>query len=138
LIITAVILYLLSSTICLLFAGRYLFIKRLLPYYAAALGKTWEELEPPLQWIIRGMQTVIGGGLLAVGVTGALLALFLVKPHTAAFAALVPVPYLLFGVAALYAAMRTKRHTNAKTPVIPSIVGIVTVVVAYLLSTFPA
>ncbi len=137
-IITAVVLYLLTSTISLVFAWRYIFINRLMPYYAEALGKSWEELEPPLQWIVRGMQTVIGGGLLAAGVTGALLALFLVQPHSVAFAALVPVPYVLLGGVALYAAVRTKRKTGARTPVIPSFVGIAVPVVAYLLSTLAA
>lgn len=72
-IVAAVVLYLLTSVILLVFAGRYIVQGSFMPYHGVASGKSWGELEPRLQWSIRAMLTVCGAGMLAAGVTGALL-----------------------------------------------------------------
>lgn len=105
-----------------------------MPYHAQALGKSWDELDPRLQQTLRAILTVIGGGMLAAGVTGGLLSLLLLKSHSAWIINLTPLPYLLFAGPALYATARLKRLTGARTPVLPTAVGIALTLVAYALS----
>jgi len=137
-IVAAVILYLFTSAVIVVFAGRYIFRDSFLPYHGVAMGKSWSELEPRVQWGIRAILTVCGGGMLASGVTGALLALLLLDGHSRWLTAVVPVPYLTFAIVSFYATARLKRLTGAQTPVVPSIALIVVPVVAYILSVLQA
>lgn len=130
----ATALYLLNSAGLLVFAARYIFAEGFMPYHAEALGKPWNELDPRLKQVIRAMLAVIGGGMLAAGVTGALLSLFLLTPQGAWFVSVVPLPYLLFEGPALYATARLRRLTGARTPALPAIAGIVLTLIAYGLS----
>lgn len=114
--------------------ARYLFAESFMPYHAQASGRSWDELEPRLQQTIRAMLMVIGGGMLAAGVTGALLSLLLLKPQSAWVTHITPLPYLLFAAPALLATARLRRQTGARTPALATAVGMALTLVAYALS----
>ena len=107
----ATALYLLHSAVLAAFGARYL-MGRPMPYHAAALGRA---LEPGLQAVVQALMRVAGGGMLAAGVAGAGLAVGV--PRGLAWACVVPVPYLLVGGAAWWAAWGVRRRTGARTPV---------------------
>ena len=132
--IVAVAIYLLISAIVLLFALRYLFSTRFMPYHSIAVGKKWEELDLRLQATIRAMLTVVGGGMLAGGLTGILLSLLMLKSEYKVLVWIIPFLYLVHGIPTLYATVTLKRLTGAPTPVVPSVISVVLTILAFAIS----
>ena len=108
---SAIALYLLHSAVLAAFGMRYL-TGQPMPYHAAAMGRA---LESGVQAVVPALMRVAGGGMLAAGVAGGALAVGM--PRGLAWACLVPLPYLLVGGAAWWAALGVRRRTGARTPV---------------------
>ena len=108
---SAIVLYLLHSAVLAAFGTRYL-TGQPMPYHVAAMGRA---LEPGARAVVQALMRVAGGGMLAAGVAGAGLAVGV--PRGLAWACVVPVPYLLVGGAAWWAAWGVRRRTGARTPV---------------------
>ena len=132
--IAAVLIYLLISAIVLLFALRYLFAKRFMPYHSIAVGKKWEELDSRLQATIRAMLTVVGGGMLAGGLTGIALSLLLLKSELRILVWVIPFLFLVQGIPTLYATVTLRRLTGAPTPVVPSVISVFLTLLAFAIS----
>ena len=122
----------LAGLLALAFGLRYLFTREFMPYHAAVLGKPWAELEPRLQAIILGMLRVAAGGLLGFGCTLFWLLLPLQRGEAwAAWAALTI--SLVVTAPVLYVVVWLRRVApGAKTPVIPTLAGMVLALVGAL------
>ena len=132
--IVALVALVLAAALALAFGARYVLTKTFMPYHAAVLGKPWPALEPRLQIIILGMLKVAGGGLLGYGVS--LLWLLLPLHRGEAWAAWAALTISLAVVGPiLYVVVSLRRiEPTAKTPIVPTLVVLVLVLVATLAS----
>jgi len=132
--IVALVALVLAALLALAFGARYLLTKAFMPYHAAVLGKSWPALEPRLQIIILGMLKVAGAGLLGYGVS--LLWLLLPIQRGEAWAAWAALTVSLAVVGPiLYVVVSLRRiEPRAKTPIVPTLVVLVLVMVATVAS----
>ena len=132
--IVALVALVLAAALALAFGARYVLTKTFMPYHAAVLGKPWPALEPRLQIIILGMLKVAGGGLLGYGVS--LLWLLLPLHRGEAWAAWAALTISLAVVGpSLYVVVSLRRiEPTANTPIVPTLVVLVLVLVATLAS----
>jgi hypothetical protein len=124
----------LAAVLALAFGARYVLTKTFMPYHAAVLGKSWPALEPRLQIIILGMLRVAGGGLLGYGLS--LLSLLLPLQRGEAWAAWAALTISLAVVGPiLYVVVSLRRiEPRAHTPIVPTLIVLVLVMVAALAS----
>ncbi len=132
--IVALVALVLAALLALAFGARYLLTKAFMPYHAAVLGKSWPALEPRLQIIILGMLKVAGAGLLGYGVS--LLWLLLPIQRGEAWAAWAALTVSLAVVGPiLYVVVSLRRiEPNAKTPIVPTLVVFLLVMVGTIAS----
>ncbi|KPK11998.1 MAG: hypothetical protein AMJ62_16160 [Myxococcales bacterium SG8_38] len=55
------------AIVSLVLGTIYLFRDSFMPYHAAALGKSWTELGPATQTLLKALMEVAAGGWLALG-----------------------------------------------------------------------
>ena len=110
----------LAALISVSFGIRYLLTREYMPYHAVVTGKAWAQLEPGVQTAIRGMLRIVGGGILAYGLTLLWLLLPLNRGEPwAAWAALTISAAIL--VPTLYVTVMLRRfQPKAKTPIVPT------------------
>ena len=132
--VVALVSLVLAAVLALVFGARYLLTKSFMPYHAVVLDKAWPALEPRLQIIILGMLKVAGAGLLGYGVS--LLWLLLPLNRGEAWAAWAALTISLAVVGPiLYVVVSLRRiEPRAKTPIVPTLVVLVLVVVATIAS----
>lgn len=131
-----------TAFLCFLVAGVlggamgliYLFSPKFMPYHAAAIGTSWEELAPSYQVLFLALLRAVGGGFLASAIACFIL-LFIPYRAKAAWArwALLVVG-LTVTVPALYATLIVKWGTSASPPWYAATLGIVLIVAGFLLS----
>jgi hypothetical protein len=120
----------LAALLALAFGARYVLTKAFMPYHAAVLGKSWPALEPRLQGIILGMLKVAGGGLLGYGLSLLWLLLPLQRGEVWAAWAALTISLAVVGPI-LYVVVSLRRiEPSAKTPIVPTLVVLVLVIVA--------
>jgi hypothetical protein len=104
-----------------------------MPYHEAVSGKPWGSLEPRLQAIILGMLKVAGGGLLGYG--AAILWLLVPLSQDASWGPWAIITVSIATIAPiLYVVLWLRRiESTAKTPVVPTIIGLALAVVGALL-----
>lgn len=123
----------LAGLIAIAFGVRYLLTKKFMPYHEAVSGKSWGSLEPRLQAIILGMLKVAGGGLLGYG--AALLWLLVPLSRDVLWGPWAVITISVATIAPiLYVVLWLRRiESTAKTPVVPTVVGLSLAVVGALL-----
>ena len=132
--ILPLIFFAMAALLALTFGTRYVFTREFMPYHATVLGRPWSQLDSRLQTIILGMLKVAGGGLLGYGF--ALLWLLLPLHRGESWAAWAALTISLAALAPiLYTVVWLRRiEPSAKTPVIPTLVVLVLVVVGTAIS----
>jgi hypothetical protein len=109
-----------AALISIFFGIRYFLAKEFMPYHAVVAGKSWSDLDPGLQTVIRGMLRIIGGGFASYG----LALLWLLVPLSArqawaTWAALTITASALLPT--LYVTIALRRAAPAaRTPVLPA------------------
>ena len=132
--IVAVVSLVLAALLALAFGARYLLTKSFMPYHAAVLDKSWSVLEPRLQIIILGMLKVAGAGLLGYGMSLLWLLLPLQRGEIWAVWAVLTVSLVVIAPI-LYVVVSLRRiRPNAKTPIVPTLVVLLLVMVATVAS----
>jgi hypothetical protein len=124
----------LAALISAAFGVLYLVRPRFMPYHQQALGLTWEELDHRLQALLLGLMRVAGGGMLAGGLSVAILLLvpFRAGEIWATYAILLI--GLAGGLPALYATTLIRSRTQAHTPIAASAIGVGLLVLGTILS----
>ena len=124
----------LAAVLSIAFGIRYLLTRQFMPYHATIAGKTWESLEPRLQTIILGMLRVAGAGLLGNGMAQAWLLVGLWQG--AAWAAWAIVTIALATITPILFTVLWLRRVEpaAKTPLVPTALGLSLAVVGALLA----
>jgi hypothetical protein len=116
------------------FAAVYLFRAEFMPYHAAAVGKSWTELDGSMRILILGFLRVVGGGWLATFLALAIL-LFIPFRRGEVWARWA---ILLVGSAAagptLYATLLIKRGTPGNPPWYAAAAAMALLLAGFLLS----
>ena len=108
--------------------------KAFMPYHAAVLGKSWPLLEPRLQIIILGMLKVAGGGLLGYGLSLLWLLLPLHRGEVWAAWAALTISLAVVGPISYVVVSLRRIEPRAKTPIVPTLVVLVLVIVGTIAS----
>ena len=129
----AAFLYSGMALVSLVLGAVYLFRDSFMPYHAAALGRSWGELGPATQALLKALMEVAAGGWLALGALLLLLVAFPIRrgERWARFAA--PAALLLFYVPTLHATLRVLQETPASPPWRFNVVACLCAVVGLLL-----
>ena len=130
----AFVCYGLSALISMLFGAIYLVRSRFMPYHQEALGKSWQQLDQNLQALLLGLMRTAGGGLLATGVSVAILLLIPFRVGESWSRYSIPVIGLLCAIPALYATILIRSRTQARTPVVASSIGVGLIMIGFILS----
>ena len=130
----AFVCYGLSALISMLFGAIYLVRSRFMPYHQEALGKSWQQLDQNLQALLLGLMRTAGGGLLATGVSVAILLLIPFRAGESWSKYSIPVIGLLCAIPALYATILIRSRTQARTPVVASSIGVGLIMIGFILS----
>ena len=126
--------YALAALLFTVFGVIYLARFQFMPYHQEALGKPWQKLDPRLQALLIGLMRTAGGGLLAAGVSIAILLLIPFRAGETWARYTIPVIGLVAGLPSLYATILIRSRTQAHTPVVPSAIGVGLLVIGFILS----
>lgn len=129
----AVTLYVMDGIVSVGLGAVYLFRGSFMPYHAAALGRSWEELEPTLQTLFGALMDVAGAGWIALGVATLALTAFPVRRGEQWARLLVPTLLLLFYIPTLIATLTVLRETPGSPPWYGNAVALVVAVIALFL-----
>lgn len=129
----AIVCLALNGALGLAMAARYGLADGFTPYHADAAGVAWASLPPGVQFVILGLMRVAAAGMLGIG----LLFLMMIAPVSryegwARWTALIC--GLAFLVPILYLTVSASIATGASYPVVPTALGAVVTIVAFLAS----
>lgn len=129
----AALLYAVTAFVSMVLGAIYLLRDSFMPYHAVALGRSWDEIDPRTQALVKALMEVAAGGWLALGVLVLLLVVFPMRrgERWARFAA--PAALLIFYVPTLLATLRVLQETPASPPWRMNLVACLTAVVGVLL-----
>jgi len=130
----AFIIYLFTSVLGFAFGIAYQACSTFMPYHHQAIGINWEDLGPGLQVMLKNFVNFAGAGF----ITGSLscLIMLLIPFRRGELWANWAIPLLLivFNVFCLYVSATVAVETGASTPWPLSIVTIIVVLAAYIIS----
>ena len=130
--IIALILYSLSLFSGLVYGAVYLTRNRFMPYHKAALGRTWEELDPATRTLLLALIKTVGGGALGCAIAGVfILAGPFIAGETWANWALLTTILCSF-LPAAYATFLVHAKTGANTPRGPALMVLFMGAVAFI------
>ena len=126
--------YALAALLSMTFGATYLVRSQFMPYHQEALGIPWQQLDQRLQALLLGLMRTAGGGLLAGGLSTALLLLFPFRAGEPWSYYAIPAIGLVTVVPALYATILIRSRTRAHTPVAAGAAGVGLLVIGFILS----
>jgi hypothetical protein len=132
----SLISYSLAALLSAVFGVIYLARPRFMPYHQEALGQPWEEVNPPLRSVLLALMRTAGGGLLASGISVAMMLFFPFRAGEAWACYAIPLVALVTAAPALYATMLVRARTRAHTPVAAGAAAIVLIVAGVVASFF--
>ena len=132
--IAAFVCYGLCALGWMLVGITYLVHSTFMPYHQEALGKPWQQLDQNLRVLLIGLMRSVGGGLLATGVSVALLILIPFRAGESWAIYSIPAILLLSAIPALYANTLIRSQTHAHTPFFGTSIVIGLSVIGFILS----
>jgi len=126
--------YALAALVSMVFGAVYLVRSQFMPYHEEAMGLPWGQLDQRLQTLLLALMRTTGGGLLAVGISAAILLLIPFRAGEPWALYAIPAIGLVGGLPGLYATTLVRSRTHAHTPVAASATGIVLLIVGFALS----
>ena len=132
--LAAFVSHALAALLFMAFGVIYLARSQFMPYHQEALGKPWQQLDPRLQALLIGLLRTAGGGLLATGISIAVLLLIPFRAGEAWARYAIPVIGLVAALPSLYATLLIRSRTQAHTPVAASAIGVGLLVIGFILS----
>jgi hypothetical protein len=122
---------------CLILVGfgvAYLLCSTVMPYHQQAIGTNWEELSTGIQVLLQALIKMASAGFLVMGIYG-LIILFIPFRRGERWAYwAIPIPAFLWNGFSLYVTTKVAIATGASTPWPASVIGLVMVAVAFVLS----
>ncbi|OGF45504.1 MAG: hypothetical protein A2231_01100 [Candidatus Firestonebacteria bacterium RIFOXYA2_FULL_40_8] len=134
--IIPLVLYFIVGIISLIMALKILLSGKFLPFHEKAAGKSWKEVEAPLQNVILSLLKLGGLGFLVVAV------LLLVYPFVARvspdtfYKFLIPIIALIFCTGLFFNNYWLYKKTKTDTPWKGSLYAIIIVLAGFIISLF--
>ena len=111
--------YVLSLALVLAFSAFYLFRPSFMPYHGDAVQRPWHDVDSRMQLLLLALMRALGMAWLSwLLISAFLLLLLLSKPVIFWQLATFQLLYLLAAIAPVVVAMRLRRQTGARTPVV--------------------
>ena len=132
--IASIVLFFIVGVICLSMACTSMCSKKYLPFHEEGAGMKWEEHSPGLQATILTLFQLSGLGFLITGLMLVALPILNLFDRSLVIAVSVPVLALVFCAGLAYFNYQLHRKTKADTPWQSSIVAMVLIVIAFVLS----
>lgn len=132
--IISILLYLLVAIISLLMAYRGIFSKKYLPFHEEAAGKPWESIEKPLQNVILTILRISGLGFLILFLLLSALPVFNFFRQALFVSYLIPAISLIYCFGLFLFNYRLFKQTKANTPWKGSVVAMIVILLALILS----
>ena len=129
-------LYLLVGIVSLMMAYKSIFSTRFLPFHEQAAGKSWENIDPGVQTVIRALMKVSGLGFLTVALLLLILPIINYFDHESLSQYLLPVIAFLYSLGLFFVNHQLAVQTKAKTPWKDSFYAAVFIGIGMVLSFF--
>jgi len=126
-------MYAVNGVISVALGSVYLFRQTFMPYHEAALGRSWSELAPELQFLLEALMDVAGAGWIALGVAVLFLTAIPMRRGERWARLLVPALLLLFYVPNLLATLTVLNETAASPPWYGNAVACLTTIGAFVI-----
>jgi hypothetical protein len=130
----SIALYFITGIICLIMAVKTIFSGRFLPFHEQASGKTWEELEKPLQTVILTIIRISGLGFLVVFLLLTIFPIVNYFVHDNFIRYSVPVISMIFCLGLFIFNFSLFRKTKAKTPWQGSLIALFILLISLIIS----
>ena len=114
--LAAACLYVGTAVVSLVLGAVYLLRDSFMPYHAAALGRSWSELDAATRVLLKALMEVAGGGWLALGLLVVLLVAHPIRRGERWARIAVPAALLVFYVPSLLATVSVLRATPSSPP----------------------
>jgi hypothetical protein len=134
--IASIVLFFIVGIICLVMAYTAMFARRYLPFHEEGAGMKWEEHGPNLQATILTLVNLSGLGFLVVGLMLVVLPILNRFDRSLVLAVSVPILALVFCAGLAYFNYQLHRKTKADTPWQSTLIAMVLIVIAFVLSLF--
>jgi hypothetical protein len=118
----------------MVFGIVFLVRSQIMPYHEEAIGLPWKQLDQRMQALLLALMRTTGGGLLAGGISIAILLLIPFRAGMSWARYTIPVIGLVGGLPTLYATILVRSRTDARTPVAASATGVVLLIIGFILS----
>lgn len=112
----AAVLYAGTALVSLALGATYMFRDSFMPYHAVALSRSWVELDPATQTLLKALMEVAAGGWFALGVLVLLLVVIPIRRGERWARLAAPAAILLFYVPTLLATVSVALQTPASPP----------------------
>ena len=126
--------YLVAAGLSALFGVVYLTRSEFMPYHSKAIGQEWDELTTNLQTLLLALMRVCGGGLLAVGLSLAILVIIPYRSEANWAVYAITGIGLVTSISTLYAMYMVKTKTPGTPPIWSSLLAIGLFLTGFLLS----
>lgn len=126
--------YAVAIILSMVFGIIYLIRSQFMPYHQEAIGKSWQQLDQRLQALLLGLMRTTGGGLLAGGISMAILLLVPFRAGESWSRYAIPTIGLVTALPAMYATILIRSRTQAHTPIAASTIGVGLLVIGFILS----
>lgn len=134
----SLILYAIVAIASLVFAGLYLFRKKLMPYHLEAIDKKWEDIDPKYRIIFMALFRMTGLGFL--------MGAFLILSQFYVFwtydlmriqvSTLIFTYSMIFWIITFFITSRARKKSQANIPANGCLIAIIITGLGYLLSWF--
>lgn len=121
--------YGITALVSLILGGIYLLKDSFMPYHAAALSRSWGEVEAVTQVVLSALMTVAGGGWFTVGVVILLLLAFPFRNDRPWAIYALPAIILLFYLPNLSATLSVLQNTPGTPPYQGNVIACLSAVV---------
>lgn len=129
----AALLYSITAVVSLVLGATYLLRDSFMPYHAAALGRSWAEVDAATRALLKALMEVAGAGWLALGTLILLLVAVPIRRGERWARLAAPAALLVFYVPTLLATLHVLRETPASPPWRFNVVACLCAVVGLLL-----
>ena len=130
----AFVLYMINSSLSLVFGFKYLLCDTIMPYHHQAIGISWEELGLGQQLLLNGLIKVAASAFFVGSFSTFILLLIPFRKGERWAILSVPALQIFFLSFLLYVTLNIALHTKASTPWPFSVVGLSLSIIAFLFS----
>jgi hypothetical protein len=127
-------LYLIVGIVSMLMAYKNIFSPKFLPFNEQASGKSWEEVDKNLQYVILALMKVAGLGFLMAGILLIVCPVYMYLNPETFLRYLVPLVAIPYCLGLFIFSFGLFKKTQAETPWKNSLLALVIIIISAILS----